>query len=156
MILLEIPGYDSVKLKHLVLDYNGTLAVDGIPVSGVIRLLNKLSEKIDIHIITADTFGTVTSQLASVKGSIHILKPGNQLQQKADYIRKLGPGNTIAIGNGANDAEMLKVAILGIALIQTEGAAISTLLASDIACNGIMDALNMLTTSKRLVATLRK
>ena len=29
MIAETIPGYGAVRIEHLVLDYNGTLAVDG-------------------------------------------------------------------------------------------------------------------------------
>ena len=35
MIEIDIPGYKTLHLEHLVLDYNGTLAVDGVLIDGV-------------------------------------------------------------------------------------------------------------------------
>jgi len=35
MIVLEIPGRPKLTLEHLVLDVNGTIALDGQLVSGV-------------------------------------------------------------------------------------------------------------------------
>jgi soluble P-type ATPase len=60
------------------------------------------------------------------------------------------------IGNGNNDSEMVKNAILGIAIIGDEGCATPTLLQSDISCTNIADALELLLNEKRLIATLRR
>ena len=35
MIAIDIPGYKKIELAHLVLDYNGTLAIDGKLIDGV-------------------------------------------------------------------------------------------------------------------------
>jgi soluble P-type ATPase len=43
MIKIKIPGYKTLQLSHLVLDHNGTLAVDGILLSGVKERLKTLS-----------------------------------------------------------------------------------------------------------------
>jgi soluble P-type ATPase len=50
---------------------------------------------------------------------------------------------------------MVKEAALGIAVIEKEGAAVETLLAADIVCGNILDALELLLNPKRLIATLR-
>ena len=34
MLELQVPGFKDLCLKHLVLDYNGTLACDGRPLKG--------------------------------------------------------------------------------------------------------------------------
>ena len=73
-----------------------------------------------------------------------------------NYVLDLGKENTVAIGNGANDSLMIKSAHLGIVVIGNEGAAIETLINSDIVCTNIFDALDLLLNSKRIVATLRK
>jgi soluble P-type ATPase len=62
---------------------------------------------------------------------------------------------TLALGNGRNDRLMLQAAALGIALIQREGAAAQTLTSADLVCTSVLDALALLTTPKRLTATLR-
>ena len=66
MIEIDIPGYKIIQIKHLVLDFNGTLACDGEMLPGVKENLTMLSESIDIHVLTADTFGKVTSEMAGI------------------------------------------------------------------------------------------
>ena len=61
-----------------------------------------------------------------------------------------------AIGNGANDADMLQTAAVGIAVLGAEGLAAETLLAADVVCANPLDALDLLLNPRRLIATLRK
>ncbi len=65
MLTLDIPGRKPVEAEHLVLDYNGTLAVDGCIIQGVADRLKKLSSVIRVHVLTADTFGTAEKELSS-------------------------------------------------------------------------------------------
>jgi soluble P-type ATPase len=51
MIEVTIPGYKTLQFKHLVLDYNGTLAVDGELLPGVKEALKGLSEELQVHIM---------------------------------------------------------------------------------------------------------
>ena len=44
MISISIPGSGSLNLDHLVLDYNGTLAVDGVLLPGVKETLQSLCD----------------------------------------------------------------------------------------------------------------
>ena len=83
------------------------------------------------------------------------LEGANTSRQKLELVRKLGAGSTIAIGNGANDAEMLKGAAIWIAVIGREGASAKALQAADVVVKDIGDALNCLLNPQRLVATLR-
>ena len=155
MIEVSIPGLGPQQFRHLVMDYNGTMACDGLVFEGLSEALKRLDGQIDIHVLTADTFGKVRSEIGSLNLTISILPEGNQDMGKQDYVRKLGPESTVCIGNGRNDRLMLKHAGLGIVLLQEEGAHIETLLAADIVCRDIFDALNLLTNTGRLVATLR-
>jgi soluble P-type ATPase len=84
-----------------------------------------------------------------------ILPKEDQAQAKAMYARGLGLERTACIGNGRNDRQMVKEAILGIVVIQEEGAAVETALNADIICRDILAALTLFTKPKRLVATLR-
>jgi len=153
---IEIPHYRTLKLKHLVLDYNGTLAKDGILVEETKVLLKALSKELTIHVITADTFGTVQSQLEGLNIRIAVLKSDDHSTEKAEYIHILGPDSCVAVGNGNNDRFMVKSAILGIALLGTEGCATQTAKSSDILCTHICNALELLLHPKRLIATLRQ
>ena len=84
------------------------------------------------------------------------LKPGNEQEQKAAMIRKLGVDRVAAIGQGANDAAMLREAALGICVLSPEGTAVETLLSADIVVKDIICALDLFEKPLRLVATLRK
>ena len=155
MIKIDIPNRESILAEHLVLDYNGTLAIDGQLIGGVNTLLNKLSEHLSVHVITADTFGTVKKTFANTNINVKIIDGKEQGRQKADFVASLKPQSVVAIGNGANDAQMLKLATLGIAVVQAEGASVQALMNADIICTSIIDGLNLLLNPKRIAATLR-
>jgi soluble P-type ATPase len=155
MIDIDIPGYRKLTLNHLVLDYNGTLACDGILQEGVKEALIALSKRLAIHVITADTFGKVKSGMAGIPCEILIFPPKGQDIGKLEYIQKLDPAHTVCIGNGRNDRLMLKASALGIAVAIGEGAAAETLMAADVVCTNILFALELLLHPLRLTATLR-
>ncbi len=155
MIEVEIPGYKRLQFKHLVLDYNGTLAVDGELLEGVKEALKSLAKTLQVHILTADTFGEVRSRIEGIPCELSILPLDNQDKGKLDYVKGLGAGHTVCVGNGRNDRLMVKEAALGIAVILGEGAAIETLVSADVVCTSILSALELLTHPLRLTATLR-
>lgn len=155
MITIDIPGYKKLELSHLVLDYNGTLAVDGQLVPGVAPCLNALAESLKIHVLTADTFGKAKAGLQDIRCELSILSIKNQDQGKLDYVNALGAASTVCIGNGRNDRLMLQAAAFGIAVILEEGIAVETLKDADVVCTGILSALALLSNPLRLVATLR-
>ncbi|RJP84802.1 MAG: ATPase P [Desulfobacteraceae bacterium] len=155
MMDLSIPGYGELKLQHVVMDYNGTLAVDGILLSGVKAALEKLARHMTLHVLTADTFGKAKAGLEGVPCTVHILPEADQQAGKLDFVKTLGAEKTVSIGNGRNDQRMLKASRLGIAVILGEGASLETLLAADIVCTSIVSALELLFHPLRLTATLR-
>lgn len=155
MFELEIPGSAALCADYLVLDLNGTLAVDGILIEGVKERLDELSHLLSIVVVTADTFGAVRRELAGVPCRIEILSHGNQDEKKGELIDRLGAGKCIAIGNGRNDCVMLRKAALGICVVQSEGAAAKAMLAADVVCGCVHDAFDLIRFPKRLVATLR-
>jgi P-type E1-E2 ATPase len=155
MLETSIPGYKTLLLSHLVLDYNGTIAFDGRLMAGVRERLEELSKRVSIHILTADTFGSVEKEMTAIPCNVVVIGKESQTQAKADYVRKLGLQKTVSVGNGRNDALMLKEAVLGIAVIQEEGACVETLVAADIVTRSILDALDLLLHPLRLTATLR-
>ena len=155
MITVDIPGYRRIELGHLVMDYNGTLAVDGEIEPGVIQALDVLAPQLTIHVVTADTFGLAADRLAGHPVKLSILPPGKQDEAKRNYVEAIGGTGTVAIGNGRNDRLMLRHASLGIAVILDEGVAVETLTSADVVCRGIVPALELLTHPRRLKATLR-
>jgi soluble P-type ATPase len=155
MLPIPISGFGHLELDYLVLDYNGTLAVDGSIVEGVPERLQRLSRDLAIHVITADTFGRARIALAELPCNVVVLNSELQDEAKRAYVESLGPTRCVCIGNGRNDALMLECAALGIAVLQAEGAAGETLGRADVVCRGITDALDLLLHPLRLTATLR-
>ena len=155
MIEIDIPGFGELRLEHLVLDYNGTLAVDGRILFGVQERLERLASQLTIHVITADTFGKAADYLAGIPCQLAILPLGRQDEAKRDFVRELGVEKCVCVGNGRNDRLMLQEAALGIAVLQEEGAAAVTLIAADVVAPDIQSALELLMQPLRLTATLR-
>ncbi len=155
MLKISIPDYGDLQIEHLALDYNGTLAVDGLLIDGVAERLNRLAGQMLVHIITADTFGRAKAGLADVDCTLTILPPDNQPQAKRRYVQLLGATGVAAVGNGRNDALMLQAAKVGIAVIEGEGAAPAAVQAADVLAPNIMAALDLLLNPLRLKATLR-
>ncbi len=154
MKTIKIPGFGTLKIKNIVCDYNGTLAVDGKLLPGVSEAINNISG-INVHVITADTFAGAKDQLKGTNCQLAIAPMENQAQWKLDYVDSLDARATVCIGNGRNDRLMLKEAALGIALIQKEGASSETLVNADIVCLSIIHALELFSNPKRIIATLR-
>lgn len=155
MLTIDIPNSRPLQLEHLVLDYNGTLAVDGELLHGVRQRLAKLKRFLKIQVITADTHGTVRQKLLTSQLTPQIIGATNQDVAKQEFVAGLGGEKVVAMGNGRNDVLMLEAAALGIGLLQKEGAAAAVLRSADVVCTSIQDALDLLIYPDRLRATLR-
>ena len=152
---VRVPGFGLLDLAHLVLDFNGTLAIDGRLLPGVKRRLDRLARVLRVHVVTADTFGKARASLANLDCRLEILGRGAEDRAKAAYVRRLGAERVACIGNGCNDRLMLRAARLGLAVIQVEGASAQTLAAADLVLPSIIDALDLFQKPRRLVASLR-
>lgn len=155
-VRIELPGWDTLHICALVLDLNGTVATDGSLVPGVAERVRALLPHVDVFLLTADTLGTAGAVAQELGCELLVLETGREAEQKRDWVRQLGTDRVMAIGNGVNDALMLKEAVLGIAVIGQEGAAVPALLAADVVVPAITDALDLLLRPARLVATLRR
>jgi len=156
MIELNIPGRGLISLDHLVCDVNGTLAVDGRLIEGVARSLTALRDRLEVHLLSADTHGRQAAIDERLGLRSTRIPPGEEAQAKADFVRRLGGQRVVALGNGANDAEMLREAAVGICVLNAEGVSIQALMAADLVAPDILSALGLLDNPMRLVATLRR
>lgn len=157
MLELHIPGRGRLALAHLVLDLNGTLARDGRLLDKVVSSVQELRDRLDVHLLTADTFvsGAAVAQRLGIHW--HVLAasdPGGA--QKLAFVEQLGAAQVVAMGNGANDAAMLQAAAVGIAVLEAEGLATTAALAADIWVRSAEEGLGLLLNPVRLVATLRE
>lgn len=147
-----VPGSDSLELEHLLLDVNGTLTSDGELLDGVAGALASLADVLSVRLLSADTFGTARAAAERLGRAIEIVANGDD---KRALVERLGPARCAAVGNGRNDAPMLRAAALGIAVIGAEGASGHTLAAADVVCTSVLEALALLSHPTRLTATLR-
>ncbi len=155
MIRIDIPGFGPVELKHLVTDFTGTLSEDGRLCEGVGERLSRLSGDVEIHVLTADTFGRAREEFSGINCAVHILEGRRHDQKKEKYVGELGPAGVFAVGNGKNDALMLKAARVGVAVCLKEGCAADAAQAADVLVSSAADALGLLLHPMRLKATLR-
>ena len=155
MIRVEIPGTGPVNIQNVMFDYNGTIAADGRLLDGVGPAMNRLAHQLDFHVVTADTFGSVQAQLGGVKADVVLISNQDQDRKKLDVLNLIGAETTMAVGNGVNDALMLKHAGLGVAVLGEEGMALPALMSADVMIRHILDVFAFFENPKRLVATLR-
>ncbi len=155
MLQIEVPGWKTLRLEHLVLDLNGTLAVDG-QLLAVAESLTRLSQQLQVQLVSADTHGTL-GEAAAILGvqAIRLDPTIDGAEQKARHVAELGAKSVVAIGNGANDRGMLKLAALAVVVVGAEGCAVSALTVADVMVASAENALNLLLEPTRLVATLR-
>ncbi|PWH16810.1 MAG: ATPase P [Anaerolineae bacterium] len=156
MIELNIPGRGLLRLEHLVCDLNGTLAVDGQLLEGIPRLLKNLSDRLSIHVLTANTRRNRETIELQLGLSLHTIPRGEETQSKAAYVRQLGAETVIAVGQGANDAAMLREAAIGICVLSKEGTSVATLQSADLFVPDIYTAFELIEKPLRLVASLRQ
>ena len=156
MIELSIPGREPLCLQHLVADVNGTIALDGSLIDGLSKRMASIRDRLNVHLLTANTHGgqdVIDQQLGLAATR---LTPGDEQTQKQAYVESLGAGSVVAMGQGGNDALMLEAAALGICVMSPEGAAVESLMASDIVVPSILAAFDLLEKPLRIVATLRQ
>jgi soluble P-type ATPase len=151
-ITIAIPGLAELRLEHLMLDVNGTLTNRGALLSGIERRVADLREELAIHLVSADTFGTLDPIAERLQVSAVKARSG---EDKVRQLDRLGPSRCAVIGNGANDVLALGAAALGIAVIGPEGASSAALRAADVVCMTAVDALDLLLEARALAATLR-
>lgn len=154
MIYIDIPGRRPLEIEHLVLDYNGTLAVDGILSAKTWELLGRLSEQVRIYVLTADTYGTAAGQCCDLNVTLKTFPREDAGSSKEEIVRNLN-GNICCIGNGFNDIAMCRIADISIAVLAKEGVCTSLLPACDVLVTAPEDALGLLLNPDRLRATLR-
>lgn len=159
-IRVEVPGFGPLELDVLLTDYTGTLACGGRLAVGVPERLMRLAELLEIHVLTSDTFGTARQQLTHLPVQIVVLEGSDHDVQKARYLRdRFLPRHVVALGNGNNDRMMLQAVKegggLAIAVDTGEGCALEALRQAHLLVRGAAQALELLTDTRRLKATLR-
>jgi len=155
MIEFTIPGKGRIRIKNIVFDVNGTIAIDGKIDEKIKKKLEKLAQKVTVILLTADTYGTIEKEIGKTGIKIQKISSPGEVEEKEDFIKKLGEEQTIAIGNGENDRLMLKRAILGICVVDKEGASSKAVKNSDIVVYGRETVFELIDNPQRIIASLR-
>lgn len=154
MITIEIPGRAPLYIEHVVLDYNGTIAVDGGLLEGVKERIGRLKEDVAVYVLTADTYGTVEKQCGPLGVTVKTFPREGAAACKEEIVRGL-PGGVACMGNGFNDIGMFDAAELSIAVLEREGMCAALLAHASVAVSCAEDGLDLLLKPDRLRATLR-
>ena len=152
---LEIPGYITYDLKYLLLDYNGTIALDGHMSESVKELIRKISADLDIFVLTADTHGTAADECEGLPVTLKTFPTATAMDSKLEILNSLGADNCCTIGNGRNDLLMCRESALSISVIGEEGCYSKLITQTNITVKTIENGLELLLKPKRLIATLR-
>ena len=158
-ITVEIPGFGKVQINAILSDYTGTLAFGGKLSPGVRDRLMRLAQLVDIHVLTADSFGTAEAELKGLPLVCRRLEGAGEDVQKQRYAAELKPGCLASFGNGNNDRLHLKIVKeaggLAVAVDNGEGCALDAILNANLFVAGAVNALDLLLEPTRLRATLR-
>lgn len=154
-MIIDIPGYKTLNLNILLLDYNGTIATDGIISDAAKERICKLSDEFQIFVLTADTHGTARKQCEGLPLEVCTFPVGNAADYKEEILNQHGGENCVCMGNGRNDIKMFQGAALSIAIMDTEGMCSALLQESDICVTSIEKGLDLLLNPKRIIADLR-
>lgn len=138
-----------------MLDFNGTIAVDGIINTSIKRQIINLSEFLAVYVLTADTHGTAAIQCHDLPVTLKTFPSSDAGKEKLRILTDLGSEQCVCIGNGNNDIKMLTVAALSMSVIDKEGASAKLVGVSDLVFTSSTDALDSLLNTQRIIAGLR-
>jgi soluble P-type ATPase len=155
-ILLKIPKFKTIDVKNIVFDFNGTIATSGEVSEKIVKKIMQLTQQFNVYIVTADTFGTVQERFNKTDIEVYIIDQETGTVAKAKFIQKIGAEQTIALGNGNNDCQMLEKSAIGISVLGAEGLSVKTLKSSDLLINDVLDFFEMIEQPKKLIASLRQ
>ncbi|MHA1607534.1 MAG: HAD family hydrolase [Candidatus Freyarchaeota archaeon] len=158
MIVFSIPGVGDVRVENVVFDLNGTLSMNGVVPPEVQSKVRQLSKTVNVVLLSSDTRGNL-AEVGEMLGARWKRVSGQALPEdveKEKVVEELGAENTIAVGNGRNDALMLKKAKIGIVVIGEEGASSTAIMNADIVVTSPLQAIEMILDPQKIVATMRR
>lgn len=157
MISIDIPGRENpLEIEALVLDYNGTIARDGALIEGIPERLIKLTDAVEVYVLTADTYGTVRGQCEPLGVTVRTFPHAGAGVCKEEIVLELRRNAKVcAVGNGFNDVQMMDAAGFAVAVLDAEGMYAGLLPHADVLVRSAGEALDLFLKPDRLRATLR-
>jgi len=154
MISIQRPGMETLDIHFVLLDFEGTLAMDGRVHPKAKDKVNLLSKRVTVYILTKSSKEKVEETLKKMKAEILSMTEGDSSQQKLDVLQRLGPHQTAVIGNGFDDVQIMEQAGLGMCVIGKEGSSPEAVAKADLVVTSVLDALDFLLKPLRQGATL--
>ena len=154
MITLQSSSQAKLEIEHLIIDYEGTLAMDGRVHPKAKDKINLLAKRLNIYILVKGEQEKAEEVLKRVKAKIIFLKEPEPSAQKLEFLLNLGAPKTGVIGNGEDDVPMSKEAGFSMAIIGKEGGSGELIQSADLTFLTIVDALDFLLKPLRQKATL--
>lgn len=154
---ITIPKFGKLHIENVIFDINGTIQFQGKITDQVVEKIKVLKEIYNIYLISSDTRGNL-KEIAKRLGVDYVKINAENMsdaEAKSEELNKLGRKSTIAVGNGNNDAHMLKNASLGILIIGSDGAGTKSLKNADVVFTSPIDVIDFLMDEKAMIATLR-
>jgi soluble P-type ATPase len=154
MISIQRPGMESLDIYFVLIDFEGTLAMDGRVHPKAKDKVNLLSKRATITILTKSNREKVVETLRKMKAEILYVTEGDSSQQKLNVLQRLGPHQTAVIGNGLDDVRIMEQAGLGLCVIGKEGSSAEAMVKADLVVTNVLDALDFLLKPMRQRAAL--
>jgi len=154
MISIQRPGMENLDIHFILIDFEGTLAMDGRVHPKAKDKVNLLSKRATIYILTKSNREKVEETLRKMKAEILYVAEGDSSQQKLNVLQRLGPHQTAVIGNGLDDGQIMEQAGLGMCVIGKEGSSAEAMAKADLVVTHVLDALDFLLKPLRQRATL--
>jgi len=144
MISIQRPGMESLDIHFVLIDFEGTLAMDGRVHPKAKDKVNLLSKRVTITILTKSNREKVEETLRKMRAEILYVTEGDSSQQKLNALQRLGAHQTAVIGNGLDDVRIMEQAGLGMCVIGKEGASAEAMTKADLVVTHVLDALDFL------------
>jgi len=145
---------EDLDIHFVLIDFEGTLAMDGRVHPKAKDKVNLLSKRATVTILTKSNREKVEKTLRKMKAEILYVAEGDSSQQKLNVLQRLGPHQTAVIGNGLDDGQIMEQAGLGMCVIGKEGSSAEAMAKADLVVTHVLDALDFLLKPLRQRATL--
>lgn len=152
-MLIKGPNKEIINIENIILDLNGTLAVNGQVSEKAKKLVVKLKQLgYKLILISGDIRGNAKTVAEELDLGLYL---GANSSEKAKQMKRFDKEKTAAIGNARIDIGTFENAKISIATLQSEGIHSGILNYVDLIVPSIEDALNLFIDVKSLEATLR-
>lgn len=153
-MLIHIHGRDTLDIRYIVFDFNGTIATGGYISETTRQKLIELSKYFALYICTSDTNCTAEKECLGLPIILKIFE-GEASFKKANIVESIGANYCACFGNGFNDIGMFEHAALSIGILGSEGICTKLLMVADLIVTDICDGIDLFLNPSRIIADLR-